>query len=105
MFGTTPPGKKDPRSQLEFIDNGNKKYWDLSYSQKTRKKYGNRCQVKYPMFDGTMVPTVPQGHFIANPKNNNRLITILINKFASAKMKCKKADENADCLIVNLCLW
>ncbi|GBM24354.1 hypothetical protein AVEN_202337-1 [Araneus ventricosus] len=36
---------------------------------------------------------------LANPKNKDRLISILMNKFSSLNMACKKADEDADCLI------
>ncbi|GBM35324.1 hypothetical protein AVEN_195831-1 [Araneus ventricosus] len=37
---------------------------------------------------------------MANPKNKDRLISILMNKFSSVNMIYKKADEDADCLIV-----
>ncbi|GBM48840.1 hypothetical protein AVEN_21622-1 [Araneus ventricosus] len=53
------------------------------------------------MFDETMIPTVSQEKFLANPKNKDRLISILKNKFYSLNMTYKKADEDADCLIVN----
>ncbi|GBM00861.1 hypothetical protein AVEN_257370-1 [Araneus ventricosus] len=53
------------------------------------------------MFDETMITTLSQEKFLANPKNKNRLIAILMNKFSSLNMTCKKADEDADCLIVN----
>ncbi|GBM10481.1 hypothetical protein AVEN_109288-1 [Araneus ventricosus] len=48
-----------------------------------------------------MIPTVSQEKFLTNPKNKDRLISILINKFSTLNMVCKKAGENADCLIVN----
>ncbi|GBN10775.1 hypothetical protein AVEN_145684-1 [Araneus ventricosus] len=53
------------------------------------------------MFDEAMIPTVSQEKFLTNPKNKDRLISILMNKFSSLNMACKKADEDADCLIVN----
>ncbi|GBM95844.1 hypothetical protein AVEN_31732-1 [Araneus ventricosus] len=53
------------------------------------------------MFDEMMKLRVSQENFLANPKNKDRLIFILMNKFSSLNMKCKKADEDADCLIVN----
>ncbi|GBN07484.1 hypothetical protein AVEN_14131-1, partial [Araneus ventricosus] len=52
-------------------------------------------------FDETMIPTVSQEKFLANLKNKDRLISILMNKFSSLNMTCKKADEDADSLIVN----
>ncbi|GBO16618.1 hypothetical protein AVEN_273026-1 [Araneus ventricosus] len=51
-----------------------------------------------------MIPTVSQEKFLANPKNKNRLISILMNKFSSLSMACKKADEDAYCLTVNSAL-
>ncbi|GBM24095.1 hypothetical protein AVEN_38291-1 [Araneus ventricosus] len=48
-----------------------------------------------------MIPTASQEKFLANPKNNDRLISILMKKLSSVNMTCKKADEDADCLIVN----
>ncbi|GBO42929.1 hypothetical protein AVEN_218178-1 [Araneus ventricosus] len=56
------------------------------------------------MFDETMIPTVSQENFLANPKNKDRLISILMNKFSSLNMTYKKAEEDADCLIVNSAL-
>ncbi|GBM48565.1 hypothetical protein AVEN_184583-1 [Araneus ventricosus] len=56
------------------------------------------------MFDETMMPTVSQEKFLTNPKNKDRLISILMNKFSSLNMACKKAGKDADCLIVNLAL-
>ncbi|GBM09479.1 hypothetical protein AVEN_141398-1 [Araneus ventricosus] len=56
------------------------------------------------MFDETMIPTISQEKFLTNPKNKDRLISILMNKFSSLNMACKKADEDADCLIVNSAL-
>ncbi|GBL75512.1 hypothetical protein AVEN_170863-1 [Araneus ventricosus] len=52
----------------------------------------------------SLIPTVSQEKFLANPKNKDRLISILVNKFSSLNMACKKADEGADCLIVNSAL-
>ncbi|GBN84921.1 hypothetical protein AVEN_192174-1 [Araneus ventricosus] len=52
----------------------------------------------------SLIPTVSQEKFLANPKNKDRLISILVNKFSSLSMACKKADEDADCLIVNSAL-
>ncbi|GBN71975.1 hypothetical protein AVEN_152766-1 [Araneus ventricosus] len=52
------------------------------------------------MFDETMIRTVSSEKFLANRKNNDRLISILMNKFSSVNMIYKKADEDADCLIV-----
>ncbi|GBM21561.1 hypothetical protein AVEN_219717-1 [Araneus ventricosus] len=52
----------------------------------------------------SLIPTVSQEKFLANPKNKDRLISILVNKFSSLNMACKKADEDADCLIVNSAL-
>ncbi|GBM70411.1 hypothetical protein AVEN_38121-1 [Araneus ventricosus] len=56
------------------------------------------------MFDETMIPSVSQEKFLANPKNKDQLISILMNKFSSLNMTYKKADEDADCLIVNSAL-
>ncbi|GBM18714.1 hypothetical protein AVEN_9008-1 [Araneus ventricosus] len=53
------------------------------------------------MFDETMVPTVSQEKFLANPKNKNQFISILMNKFSSVNMPCKKTDKDADGLIVS----
>ncbi|GBM15397.1 hypothetical protein AVEN_199653-1 [Araneus ventricosus] len=52
-------------------------------------------------FDGTMVPTVSEEKFLGSTKNKDRLIFILMNKFSSVNMTCKKVDEDADCLTVN----
>ncbi|GBN64441.1 hypothetical protein AVEN_243947-1 [Araneus ventricosus] len=52
----------------------------------------------------SLIPTVSQEKFLANPKNKDRLISILVNKFSSLNMACKKADKDADCLIVNSAL-
>ncbi|GBL95381.1 hypothetical protein AVEN_154788-1 [Araneus ventricosus] len=51
------------------------------------------------MFNITMIRTVSYEKFMANPKHKDRLISILMNKF-SVNMTYKKADEDADCLIV-----
>ncbi|GBM08154.1 hypothetical protein AVEN_214483-2-1, partial [Araneus ventricosus] len=59
------------------------------------------CEV---MFDETMIPTVSQEKFLTNAKNKDQVISILMNKFSSLNMACKKADEDADCLIVNSAL-
>ncbi|GBO08948.1 hypothetical protein AVEN_170368-1 [Araneus ventricosus] len=56
------------------------------------------------LFDETMIPTVYQEKFLANPKNKNRLISIMMNKFSSLSMTCKKAEKDANCLIVNSAL-
>ncbi|GBO28443.1 hypothetical protein AVEN_103963-1 [Araneus ventricosus] len=68
-------------------------------ARRTRKQMSSEV-----MFDETMIPTVSQEKFLANPKNKDRLISILMNKFSSLNMTCKKADEDADCLIVNSAL-
>ncbi|GBM63444.1 hypothetical protein AVEN_166536-1 [Araneus ventricosus] len=52
------------------------------------------------MFDETKIRTVSQVKFLANPKSKDRLISILMNKFFSVNMACKKAYEYSDCLIV-----
>ncbi|GBM56581.1 hypothetical protein AVEN_133066-1 [Araneus ventricosus] len=52
----------------------------------------------------SLIPTVSQEKFLANPKNKDRLISILVNKFSSLNMACKKPDKDADCLIVNSAL-
>ncbi|GBN26308.1 hypothetical protein AVEN_187190-1 [Araneus ventricosus] len=51
-----------------------------------------------------MVPTVSQEECLANSKKKVRLISILMNKFSSLKIASKKADEDADCLIVKSAL-
>ncbi|GBM84067.1 hypothetical protein AVEN_157682-1 [Araneus ventricosus] len=68
-------------------------------ARRTRKQTSSEV-----MFAETMIPTVSQEKFLANPKNKDRLISILMNKFSSLNMTCKKADEDADCLIVNSAL-
>ncbi|GBM73704.1 hypothetical protein AVEN_177752-1 [Araneus ventricosus] len=65
-------------------------------AKRTRKQMSSEV-----MFDKTMIPTVSKEQFLTNPKKRDRLISILMNKFSSLNMACKKADEDADCLIVN----
>ncbi|GBM48045.1 hypothetical protein AVEN_34372-1 [Araneus ventricosus] len=67
-------------------------------AKRTLKQMSNEV-----MFDEMMVPTVSQEKFLVSLKNKYILISILMNKF-SLNMACKKADEDADCLIVNSAL-
>ncbi|GBM74189.1 hypothetical protein AVEN_104812-1 [Araneus ventricosus] len=68
-------------------------------ARRTRKQMSSEV-----MFYETMIPTVSQENFLSNPKNKDRLISILMNKFSSLNMKCKKVDEDVDYLIVNSAL-
>ncbi|GBN36208.1 hypothetical protein AVEN_26438-1 [Araneus ventricosus] len=56
------------------------------------------------MFDETMIQQFPKNNFWPIRKNNDRIISILMNKFSSLNMACNKADEDADCLIVKSAL-
>lgn len=56
------------------------------------------------LFDDTMMPTVSKERFLANIKNKNRFISMLITRFSSAGITCKQAKEDADTLIVNTAL-
>ncbi|GBM56650.1 hypothetical protein AVEN_168886-1 [Araneus ventricosus] len=51
-----------------------------------------------------MVQTISQEKIFANSRNKDRLISILMNKFYSVNIICKKANEDAECLIVNSAL-
>lgn len=51
-----------------------------------------------------MVPKVSQESFVANPKNKNRLITLLKFKFAAVNIICEQAHEDADTTIINKAL-
>ncbi|GBN63134.1 hypothetical protein AVEN_15188-1 [Araneus ventricosus] len=56
------------------------------------------------MLNEITVPTVPQKKFLSNPKKKDQLPFILLNKFASANITLKKADENANCFIMKTAL-
>ncbi|GBN64994.1 hypothetical protein AVEN_175642-1 [Araneus ventricosus] len=69
-------------------------------ARRTRKQTSSKVK-----FDETMMPTVsPRQIPGESGKNKNRLISILMNKFSSLNIACNKADEDADCLIVNSAL-
>ncbi|GBN43228.1 hypothetical protein AVEN_67886-1 [Araneus ventricosus] len=64
------------------------------WARRTQKRMSSEV-----MFDEKMIRTVSCEKFLSNPKNKDRLIS-LMNKFYSVNMTYKKADEDADCLIV-----
>ncbi|GBN76604.1 hypothetical protein AVEN_207597-1 [Araneus ventricosus] len=74
-------------------------------ARRTRKQMSSEA-----MFDESMIPTVYQEKFLANPKNKDRLISILMNKF-SLKMarrdtrscSCRKA--RLFCSVLCLHCW
>ncbi|GBN70740.1 hypothetical protein AVEN_164347-1 [Araneus ventricosus] len=56
------------------------------------------------MFDEEMIPTISKEKFLANPKNKDRLISVLMNKFSSLNMERWDAREIAavgrpDCFV------
>ncbi|GBO39395.1 hypothetical protein AVEN_78310-1 [Araneus ventricosus] len=59
-------------------------------ARRTRKRMPSEA-----MFDESMRPTVYQEKFLANPKNKDRLISILMNKFSSLNMARRDALEIA----------
>ncbi|GBL74591.1 hypothetical protein AVEN_235502-1 [Araneus ventricosus] len=61
------------------------------WARRTRKQMSSEA-----MFDEAMIPTVSQEKFLANPKNKDRLISILMNKFSSLNMAGRDAREIAD---------
>lgn len=50
-------------------------------------------------FNESMVPTVSQGNFLSNSKNKARLIEMLKDKFTTAGLEHKQAEQDADTLL------